>query len=137
MAYLEEESNDKYLQTAHADDEKRLNHAKVDDAVLGAHDGRKVAVLTRAEVLLVSRNGRQLARDLVDRLLEDIGLLGARALLRGELSASLVLNLRVNCQSRVDAVLYSPSQAVVALTEISMSTNFSAKVLIWLLKQNA
>ncbi len=83
MAYLEEESNNKHLQTAHADNKERLNHAKVDDTVLGAHDGRKVAVLTRAKVLLVSRNGRQLARDFVDRLLEDVGLLGAGSLLGG------------------------------------------------------
>lgn len=96
-AYLEEESNNKYLQTAHADNEEGLDHAKVDDAVLGARDGRKVAVLTRAEVLLVSRNRGQLAGDLVDGLLEDVGLFGAGALLGRELRARLVLDLCANC----------------------------------------
>lgn len=55
----------------------------------------EVAVLARAEVLLVARDGRQLARDLEDGLLEDGGLLGGGALLGGELGAGLVLDLKL------------------------------------------
>lgn len=91
--YLEEESDNKNLQTSHADDEERLNHAKVDDAVLGAVDGRKVAVLTCAEVLLVSRDCGQLARNLVHRLLKLVCLLLAGSLFRGELCTRLALDL--------------------------------------------
>lgn len=77
---LEEESDNKNLQASHADDEERLDHAKVDNTVLGAGDGRKVAVLTCAEVLLVSRDCGQLAGNLVHRLFELVCLLLAGSL---------------------------------------------------------
>lgn len=90
---LEEESDNKDLQTTHSDNESNLNHAEVDDAALSAADGSKVAVLTSSEVFLVSGDGGKLARNLEDGLLEDRGLLGGGALLRGELSAGFVLDL--------------------------------------------
>lgn len=52
--YLEEKSDNKDLQCAHAHYQANLNHAKVDNTLFGAGDGREVAVLTRAKVLLVS-----------------------------------------------------------------------------------
>lgn len=51
---LEEEPDDKDLQGAHADDQARLDQAEVDNPLLGAPDSAEVAVLARAEVLLVS-----------------------------------------------------------------------------------
>jgi hypothetical protein len=51
---LEEESDNKHLQSAHADNQPDLDHAKVGDTLLGALHGRKVAVLARSEVFLVS-----------------------------------------------------------------------------------
>lgn len=51
---LEEEPDNKDLEGTHADDEAGLDQAEVDDPFLGAPHGAEVAVLTRAEVLLVS-----------------------------------------------------------------------------------
>lgn len=90
---LEEEPNDKDLQGAHEDNHDALDHAKVDDAALGAPDGRKVAVLAGAEVFLAPGNGGQLARQLEDALLQGARLLGGRALLGGDLGSLLVLDL--------------------------------------------
>ena len=76
IAYLEEEADDKDLQSAHANHHTALDQAKVDDSRLRASDGAEVAVLASAEVLLVPGDGRQLARDLVYRLLKGRGLFG-------------------------------------------------------------
>jgi len=89
---LEEESDYKDLQGPHADDQPYLDHAKVDNAPLCALHRRKVTVLARAEVLLVSADGGELAGDLEDGLLEDGGLLGGRSLLGGELGAGFILD---------------------------------------------
>lgn len=51
---LEEEPDDKDLESTHADDEAGLYQAEVDNPLLGAPDGTEVAVLTCAEILLVS-----------------------------------------------------------------------------------
>lgn len=51
---LEEEADNKDLEGTHADDEAGLDQAEVDDSLLGASNGAEVAVLTRAEVFLVS-----------------------------------------------------------------------------------
>jgi hypothetical protein len=98
QAYLEEEPNDKHLQGTHTDDKADLDHAKVDDPALGAVDGGKVAVFTGSEVLLVARDGGELARHLEDSLLQDRGLFWGGSLLRGQLGAGLVLdgNLKVD-----------------------------------------
>lgn len=55
--YLEEEPDDNNLQRRHGDNHADLDHAEVDNSLLGAVHSAKVAVLTRAEVLLVTRNG--------------------------------------------------------------------------------
>lgn len=90
---LEEESYNKDLQATHADDHGALDHAKVGDSLLRAADSAEVAVLPCSKVLLVSSNGRKLSGDLVDGLLQSRGLLGAGALLGGELCANFVLDL--------------------------------------------
>lgn len=71
---LEKESDDEYLQGTHADNKSNLDHAKVDNTLLGACNGAEVAVLTRSKVLLVSGNGGELAGDLEDGFLQDRGL---------------------------------------------------------------
>lgn len=58
--YLEEESDDKDLQTTHGNHHGALDQAEVDDSSLRASDGAEVSVLSRAEVLLVSCDGGQL-----------------------------------------------------------------------------
>lgn len=130
---LEEEANDKHLQSSHQHDKGALDHAEVDDAAFGAADGAEVAVLSGAEVLLASRDGRELAGELEDGLLEGGVLFGRGALLGGKLSANLVLDLGSQGVSNVVWVGESSG----GRTAISKSTNFSAKVLISLLKQNS
>lgn len=51
---LEKETDDKDLESSHADDEAGLDQAEVDNPLLSAPDGAEVAVLACAEVLLVS-----------------------------------------------------------------------------------
>lgn len=135
-AYLEEKSDNKHLQCSHANDQTTLDHAKSDDTAFGAMYSREVTVLTRAEVLLVSRDAGQLTRDLVDRLFDDAGMLVAGTLLGRKLGTSLVLDLfrRKMLASRSKSKR-GTEPFVPVLTEISKSTNFSANVLIWLLKQ--
>src|SRR5699024_8260370 len=90
------------------------------------------AVLARAEVLLASRNGGQLARDLEDGLLEHRCLLWRRALLRRDLrGARLVLDLHELAAAREPWTNCEGQR-----TEMSKSTYFSANVLISLSKQN-
>jgi hypothetical protein len=54
---LEEEAHNKDLQGGHRNHHQRLNNAEVEDTALGTAHGTKVTILTRAEVLLVARNG--------------------------------------------------------------------------------
>lgn len=68
--YLEEEPDYKYLQSTHGNNEGDLYHAEVDDSLLRALYRGKVSVLAGAEVLLVSRDGGELSRDLEDGLLK-------------------------------------------------------------------
>lgn len=51
---LEEESDDKDLQTCHGHDQARLHQTEVEYPLLGTFDGAEVAVLASAEVLLVA-----------------------------------------------------------------------------------
>jgi hypothetical protein len=131
---LEEEPHDKDLQGTHADNKQDLNQAEVDDPLLGAANSAKVAVLASAEVFLVAGNGRKLARDFEQGLLEHRCLLRGGAWLRREGNSRLVLDLEhgqsVRGRDRIETA------KGVLLTEISKSTNLSAKVLISLLKQN-
>jgi hypothetical protein len=91
---LEEEPNDKHLQSRHCHNQPTLHKAEVEDALLRALDRRKVAVLARAEVLLVAGDGRQLGRELEDGFFENRGLFGGGALFRGDFGAGgFVLNL--------------------------------------------
>lgn len=55
---LEEEAHNKHLQSSHGDHHQALNHAEIEDTTLGTADSAEVAVLTSAEVLLVTRDGR-------------------------------------------------------------------------------
>lgn len=66
------------------------------NAFLGVLDGAEVAVLAGAEVLLASGDGRQLAGDLEDGLLEVGRLFRRGALLGGKLSSGLVVDLRAS-----------------------------------------
>ena len=118
--YLEEEADDEDLQGSHADDHGALDQAEVDDSALGAADGAEVAVLAGAEVLLVPGDGRQLARDLVYRLLEGRGLFGRGALFGGDLGARLVLDLAVHVSVRGRSGAHTAAH-----TAISKSTTLS------------
>ncbi len=81
---LEEEPDNKDLESAHADHQQDLDHAEVDDPLLCAADGAEVAVFAGAEVFLVPGDGRHLTRDLEERLLEGRRLLGRGALFGGK-----------------------------------------------------
>lgn len=91
--YLEEEANNKDLQTCHGHHHQTLNNRQVEDSPLCAADGAEVAVLASAEILLVAGDGRELARKLEDRLLEGGGLFWAGALLGWEGGALFVFDL--------------------------------------------
>lgn len=67
---LEEEADNKHLQSSHGHDHQNLDDAEVDDSLFCAADGAEVAVLTGAEVFLVAGDGGQLARELEQGLLE-------------------------------------------------------------------
>lgn len=133
---LEEEAHNEHLQRAHGDDQEALDHAKVDDSVLGADNSSEVAVLTCAEVLLVTRDGGKLAGDLVNRLLKSRRLFRRRALLSRQLGALLMLDLLQSFL--VSNRPFGSKRGALSRvrTEMSKSTYFSANVLIWLLKQN-
>lgn len=90
---LEKEAHHKDLQPGHRHHHQRLNHTEVEDPALGTANGTKIAVLARAEVLLVPRDRRELCGQLVNRFLEVCGLLGADTLARGELGTLFVLDL--------------------------------------------
>jgi len=91
---LEKESHDKDLQPSHHNHHNPLNDAKVEYAPLRTPYSAKVAVLARAEVLLIPVDGGELAGDFEDGLFERGVLFGGGALLGGELSGTgLVLDL--------------------------------------------
>jgi hypothetical protein len=90
---LEKEAHDKHLQPSHGHHHETLNHAKVENASLGAAHGTEVAVLARAEVLLVTGNRGQHCRHFHDRLLDGARLLGAGALFGWKLCFLLVFDL--------------------------------------------
>jgi hypothetical protein len=92
---LEEEPHNENLQSRHGHNESTLHQAKIENALLGALDSRKVAVLARAKVLLVAGDCGQLCRKLEDGFFEDGSLLGGGTLLRGNLCAGcFVFDLR-------------------------------------------
>ena len=126
---LEEEADDENLQSAHANHHGALNETEVDDPALRAADGAEVSVLARAEVLLVPRDGGQLARHLVDGFFEFRGLFRGRPLLGRELRLLFVLDL-YNFATRLAGHIHSYVVMLVcglrgAPTAISKSTNFS------------
>lgn len=75
MPYLEEEADDEDLQACHSHHHERLNNTQVEDSPLRASDGAEIAVLSCAEVLLVTCDSRELAGELEDRLLKRTSLL--------------------------------------------------------------
>jgi hypothetical protein len=92
---LEEEPHNEHLQPRHRHNEATLHQAKVEDALLGALDSREIAVLARAEVLLVAGNCGKLSRELEDGFFEDGGLFGRGTLLGGDFRAGgFVFDLR-------------------------------------------
>ena len=95
----EEHPHDKDLQASHADHHSALQQAEVEHPLLRAPDSAEVPVLARAEVLLLAREGGDLARHLEDRLFHAAELLGRCAGFLGEVGAGLVFDLC--CTSRV------------------------------------
>lgn len=77
---LEEEPNNKHLQTSHGHHHQAFNHTKVEDPPLGAANRAKIAILAGPEVFLVASNSRQLSRQFVDGLFKSRCLLGTGTL---------------------------------------------------------
>lgn len=97
VAYLEEEPDDEDLQTCHAHHHQALDDREVEYPPLRAPDGGEVPVLARPEVLLVARDGGELAGELEDRFFKRGRLFWGRALLGGDLGVALfVLDLFVH-----------------------------------------
>ena len=92
---LEEEPDDEHLESSHTDDKTTLDHAEVLDSLLCAPDGAEVSVLASTEVLLVTSDGRQLARNLVDGLFQCRCNTRIASFLGRQVHASFVLNLSV------------------------------------------
>src|SRR3569833_197057 len=92
--YLEEEPDNEDLKRAHADDQAYLDKAEVDDPLLCTPDRAKVPVLARSEVFLVAGDGRELAGNLVNGLLQYRCLFRGAALLGREVDTSFILNLQ-------------------------------------------
>lgn len=114
---LEEESNHKNLQCSHRYHHQPLNDTKVEDPSLRTTHGTEVAVFTRPEVLLVPRDGRQLCRQLEDRLFESRCLFGTSASLsRGKLGAFLVFDLEIN--DNMSAMRRNATQRTKAVNEL-------------------
>ena len=57
---LEEESNHQDLQRRHPNHHRNLNQAEVKNPALGTSHRAEVSILTRPEILLHPRDGRQL-----------------------------------------------------------------------------
>ena len=92
---MEEELDNKDLEPSHGENKPALQQAEGENAPLCALNRAEVSVLARPEVFLVTRDGRQLCRQLEDGFFEDGGLLGGGTLLGGDLCAgSFVFNLR-------------------------------------------
>ena len=105
MPYLEEESDDEDLQCTHAHHETTLDQAEVDDPPLGVADSVEVSIFAGPEILLVSGNGRDLARDLVDGFLQSRRALWRCTLLGWQLRPRLVLDLRDEARSVPESTL--------------------------------
>jgi hypothetical protein len=60
ITYLEKESNNKNLQTSHANHHQALNNTKIEDSPLGTPDCAEISVLAGTEVFLVARDGGEL-----------------------------------------------------------------------------
>ena len=82
---LEKEAHNEDLQACHSHNQARLHQTEVEYPLLGTLDGAEVAVLARAEVLLVTGDGGELRGKLEDGFFQDRGLLGGRALFGGNL----------------------------------------------------
>lgn len=134
---LEEEPHNKHLQSRHANHHQALNHTEVEDSPLRTSNRAEIPVLSRTEILLVPCDCRELARELEDRFFQRGCLFRGCALLRWDRCALFVLDLIV--QRSMSAIVQQEKGNKGQRrkrTAISKSTNFSANVLIWLLKQN-
>lgn len=67
---MEEEPNNKDLQTSHGDHHDTLDDTEVEDPLLRAPHGAEVPVLPCPEVFLVAADRRKLPGQLEDRFLE-------------------------------------------------------------------
>ncbi len=90
---MEEEPDDKDLQTRHGDHHDTLDDAEVEDPLLRAPYSAKVPVLPRPEVFLVAADRRKLPGQPEDGFLERRRLFWGCSLLRRQLGPLLVLNL--------------------------------------------
>lgn len=90
---LEKETHHKDLQPSHRHHHQRLNHTKVENPTLGTAYSAEIAILARAEVLLIPGDSRELRGQFVDRFFKVGRLFGAGALARGKLGTLLVLDL--------------------------------------------
>lgn len=91
---LEKEANNEDLQACHSHNQARLHQTEVEYPLLGTLDGAEVAVLARAEVLLVTGDSGELCGKLENGFFENRGLFGGGALLGGNLgTGGFVLNL--------------------------------------------
>ena len=90
---MEEESHDKHLQAGHGNHHAAFDDGEIKDTSFRAAHRAEVPVFARAEVLLEARDGVELARQLVDGLLERGRLLRGGALLLREGGAGFVLDL--------------------------------------------
>lgn len=125
----EEHPDHEHLQTCHAYHQSTLHKTEVEDALLGAPDSAEISVLSRAEILLLPRQCRDLARQLEYCLLYAAQLLGRGPGFLRQACSRLVLNLRrVRCRPRCWCVYW--------LTAISKSTTLSENVDTELSKQN-
>ena len=89
----EKHPHDEHLQTSHAHHQSALEQAEVEYSVLRTPDSAEVPVLPRPEVLLLSCEGGDLAREADDGLLNAGKLLGGCARLLGKVGTGFVLDL--------------------------------------------
>jgi hypothetical protein len=77
---LEEEPDNKDLESSHRNHHTRLDHREIEDSSLRTPDRAEIAVLARPEVFLLSVDCAEQARQFEDGFLQDGGLFRSRAL---------------------------------------------------------
>ena len=90
---LEEEPYNEHLQSRHTHHHQTLHNTEVKDPPFSAPDSAEIPVLSRAEIFLHSRDGRELARQLENRFFERGGLFRGRALFGWNRGSFFVLDL--------------------------------------------